>query len=76
MLWTSLRFGWGNTGPVILFGLLPLLAATTAPVERHPALPAATIQLRAIEVDSAANRLGADGRITAFESRAPQSVTD
>jgi hypothetical protein len=36
MLWTSLRFGWGNTGPMILLGLVPVFAAA-ANLQRQPA---------------------------------------
>jgi hypothetical protein len=37
MLWTSLRFGWGNTGPVILLALLPMLTLLPGTAERQPA---------------------------------------
>ncbi len=76
MLWTSLRFGWGNTGPVILFGFLPLLAATIATIERQPALPAAIMQSRCVEVDPAADLLGPKGRVSALEARDVQSARD
>jgi len=48
MLWTSLRFGWGNSGPVILLALLPLLAAPGL-AARAPARPEAFAQLRSAE---------------------------
>jgi len=45
MLWTSLRFGWGNTGPVILLALLPMLTLLPGTAERQPARTEVSAQI-------------------------------
>ena len=77
MLWTSLRLGWGNTGPVILLSLLPLLMTAMGGVERPSLMPASSVQLRPIETDAAGNLLmRQELRVVAVEARDLQSRGD